>query len=141
LRGVLGIDYGEKRVGLALTSLDARLPEPLVTLPNETNIYSSIKSIVEEFSVGLIVVGMPRNSKGELTDQSKIVDGFVVELKKQLTAEVVTQDEGLTSVKAVERLDEYGKPYKKSDIDSMSAAIILEDYFSSHSVLFDDEEL
>jgi putative holliday junction resolvase len=138
LRGVLGIDYGEKRVGLALTSLDARLPEPLVTLPNEANIYNSIRSITGEFDVGLIVVGMPRNSSGELTEQSKSVEYFAQELQKHIDSKVVFQDESLTSVKASERLDEYGKPYKKSDIDSMAATIILEDYFSSAS--FEDGE-
>jgi putative Holliday junction resolvase len=138
LRGVLGVDYGEKRVGIALTSLDARLPEPLVTLPNETNIYSSIKSIAEEFDVGLIVVGMPRNSSGELTEQSRVVEIFIKQLRDEAGTKIVTQDESLTSVKAVERLDEYGKPYKKSEIDSMAATIILEDYFAN--INFDDEQ-
>jgi putative holliday junction resolvase len=131
LNGVIGLDYGEKRIGIALTSMDARLPEPLVTLPNENNIYSSIESIIEEFSVGLLVVGMPRNSSGELTKQSKIVNNFVRELKEKTDVEIVLQDESLTSVKAEERLESYGVPYKKSDIDSMAAAILLEDYFNS----------
>lgn len=85
-------------------------------------------AIVEKERVEEIVVGWPRDMSGVETEQTKLVDDFVIELEHALSAKVHKQDEALTSVRARELLDEQHKSYTKEEIDMWSAVIIGRDY-------------
>ncbi|MAU33693.1 Holliday junction resolvase RuvX [Candidatus Saccharibacteria bacterium] len=124
------LDVGEKRIGVAVADVGIRIAVPLLTITVDGDELRTIAEIVERESAKTIVVGYPRNQQGESTAQTAYVERF----SGQLTdiAEVVFQDESLTSVIAEDRLKQSGKPYQKADIDAQAAAIILQDYLETY---------
>lgn len=126
-RTILALDVGEKRIGVAQGDEDMRIAFPYDTIETDGNEIQAIAKLVVANDVGTLVVGYPRNQSGDPTAQTQYVEDFVARMK-YLPAEVVFQDESLTSVMAEERLNKQKKPYSKGDIDAMAACIILEDY-------------
>lgn len=126
---ILAIDYGSKRVGLAIAHKIARLPRPLTTLQASEHLLAAIQRIIVEESIGLVVVGVPHNMDGSESKQSQLCAAFARELSSVLTVPVRTADETLSSEEAESALRAIGKDYSKSDVDAMSAAVILERYF------------
>lgn len=133
---VMGVDYGSKRVGLALANLETRLPSPFKTIENK-NIFDDIKDIIETNSVSIIIIGYPRNLNGDKTKQTIEVEDFIAILKKQINTEIHTQDEALTSVKAENELKSQKKQYNKEDVDALAATFILEDWLKDNYLLRD----
>lgn len=123
---LLGLDIGEKRIGVAWASSEVKLAVPGEVLANDQTIFERIQKLVTQKNAETVVVGLPRNSKGEETQQSVYVRNFVAKL--ELSVPIHFQDESLTSVLAEGRLKASGKPYTKSDIDAAAAALILNDY-------------
>lgn len=128
---VLALDFGEKRVGMAVANNEVKVPRILPTLIVDDTLHEQIRDTVTYEGIDTIVVGYPRNLSGEATAQSATVEAFVGTLKEIVGIPVVTQDESLTSIRAEEILRERGKPYSKADIDAESAALILQDYLES----------
>ncbi|HUA13063.1 MAG TPA: Holliday junction resolvase RuvX [Candidatus Sulfotelmatobacter sp.] len=131
---ILGVDYGQKRIGLALVSLDAKLPSPLKTLPNEDNLPQLLNELIKDKNVERIVLGLPRNLSGQDTEQTKIVRDFGESLVRTTNLPVDFQDEALTSTKAEEELRARGKPYAKEDVDALAATYILEDWLKDNEI-------
>ena len=129
---VLSIDYGDKRVGLALASLESRLPSPLTTIINDANLLNTIGQIIEKENVVAIVTGYTRGLDGQSTPQTQVIEEFVVKLKESFKLQIETQDEALTSQKAEDELSKRGKPYKREDVDALAATYILDDWFNDH---------
>lgn len=127
---ILGVDAGEKRVGVAIANVIARLPRPYTTLPNDEQLLLSLKKIAQDEDVGLIVLGLPRNLEGEETGQTAWVREFAESLKA-VELPIVFHDEALSSKAAEEELLARGKSYAKVDIDALAAAYILADYLES----------
>lgn len=125
---LLGLDIGEKRIGVARANTIAKLPEPLKTLANDADFIRNLKNLIDEYKANQLIIGLPRGLDGQDTKQTKYVLDFVDELKLQIKLEISLQDEALTSVKAKEYLSSSKKSYQKSDIDSVSAMFILDDY-------------
>jgi putative Holliday junction resolvase len=111
---VLALDYGHKRVGVAVSSLYARLAHPLTTLENDEHLLDNLKNIIEQENVICIVVGYPRGMEGQETKQTKIASEFADKLKTELTIPIELQDESLTSVKAESELAK--KAYTKAEM-------------------------
>lgn len=126
---ILSLDVGERRVGVAIANVIAKLPRPLTTLDNTDDIWEQIKQLVAEHDVETIVVGLPRNLSGDDTAQTHYVRSFAEKLAEYT---VVFQDEALTSHKAEKELNSRGKPFAKGDIDALAATYILEDYLTAH---------
>jgi putative Holliday junction resolvase len=126
-QSVIALDYGEKRIGVAIASSVARLARPLTTLANDEHLMTSLKDLINNENVGQIVVGYPRGLDGQETNQTRVVDQFVSSLGA-LELPVQTQDESLTSVHAETELNKRKKDYSKADIDALAATYILEDY-------------
>lgn len=126
---VLAIDYGEKRVGVARASVIARLPEPLVTLENNSKLLSEIKKLAEEQNATTLVVGLPRSLEGVDTEQTMKVRDFIDQLHQEGFS-VVAQDEAVTSEYAKSELLSTKKAFGKSDIDQLAAVYILQDYLN-----------
>lgn len=126
MTSVLALDVGTKFIGVA--SADTRIPiaSPLATIAVDGDEVTAIKKLVADKSAELIVVGYPRNQAGEATEQTAYAQSFADKLCD--IAQVVYQDESLTSVMAENRLKASGKPYQKTDIDAEAATIILQDY-------------
>jgi putative Holliday junction resolvase len=129
ISNVLGLDIGEKRIGVARANMVAKIPTPLCTLENDDNFIDKLKSIANKEQVDLVVIGLPRNMSGEETKQSQYVRKFVNAKIKQLGFKVLFADETLSSVSAQERLLLSKK--SKTGIDSIAASIILEDYLKT----------
>jgi putative holliday junction resolvase len=128
LSNYLGIDYGEKRVGLAVADSDSKLASPLDTVaPHEL-----VEAIKQRGPFDVVVVGLPRSLDGHDTPQTIAVRRFCDDvLWRKLRIDAVFQDEAGTSAIAEERLQEAGKPYTKADIDAEAATIILQDYLDA----------
>lgn len=123
----IGLDVGEKRIGVAKGDSGVRLAVPVMTINVDGDEISAINKFLTSESADVVVVGYPRNQSGETTKQTEFVEQFVSRLS-EVSAKIVYQDESLTSVIAEQRLIAHKKPYQKADIDSMAASIILQDY-------------
>jgi putative holliday junction resolvase len=129
---VLALDVGEKRVGVAVASLEARLPQPLTTLLQGDNFYNDLKQIIETENVSELVIGLPRGLAGQTTEQTLAIAEFTKHLKQQFELPIHFQDEAVTSKQAESELQARGKTYNKADIDALAATYILEDWFMDH---------
>ncbi len=132
---VLGIDYGLKRTGLALSDPLRIFAYPYKTLINDKNFWIGLKKVIEEKNVEKIILGFPLNEsrgKSHITDQVK---KFAKELEKKFKIEIILWDEGYTSVMAQEKvIESVTKKSKRRDkglLDQNAAAIILQEYLNS----------
>jgi putative Holliday junction resolvase len=130
-RTLVGLDVGEKRIGVSVADIGVRIAVPLETIEVDGTEIQQITEIVLKEGADKIVVGYPRNQAGEATTQTEYVENFT-KLLKDIDATIVFQDESLTSVMAEQQLISYKKPYTKGDIDARAAAIILQDYLEAH---------
>jgi putative Holliday junction resolvase len=131
-KSVLALDVGTQRIGIAATSLAARLPRPLATLKQDENFFTALKDIIETENVEVLVVGLPRGLGGQHTAQTRAVEVFTDELRKHCKLPVHLQDEAVTSKQAEAELEARGKPYGRGDIDALAATYILEDFLAEH---------
>ena len=123
----ISLDVGEKRIGVAVADGSVRIAVPYATVEVDGNEIEAIAKIYLDQAAETIVVGYPRNQQGEATAQTHYVENFTKKLE-DFDAEIVFQDESLTSVIAEQRLIAQKKPYMKGDIDAQAASIILQDY-------------
>jgi putative Holliday junction resolvase len=131
---VLALDVGERRIGVALASTIARLAAPLTTIDarKTPDTFAEIQKLVNDNSATVVVVGLPRDMKGDDTAQTIYCRKFAADLGEKLSTTIVLQDETATSLAAEERLKASRKPYTKADIDAHAAVIILQDYLARH---------
>ncbi|MBQ3470284.1 endolytic transglycosylase MltG [Candidatus Saccharibacteria bacterium] len=126
---VLGLDVGEKRIGVAQADSATRIAVPVGYIIADGTEWEEIRRFSTRFNTKLFVVGLPRSNDGNETAQSQYVRNFVARLAKELPgAQVKFQDESLTSVVAEERLRSRRKAYEKGEIDAEAASIILQDF-------------
>jgi putative holliday junction resolvase len=127
IKQLLGLDVGQKRIGVARASSAAKLAEPLITIKSE-NALNKLDQIVKEQGAETVVVGLPRNLKGDDTAQTAWVRQWVDGAKKQIKLPFYWQDEALTS-----RIAEVEREAHKSahDVDALAAAIILQDFLDA----------
>lgn len=133
-KAVLALDVGDSRIGVAVASLEARLPRPLTTLERENgNLFDELSGLVAQENVQCLVVGLPRGLDGQTTEQTMAAEAFVQELKQHLPLPVDMQDEAVTSKQAEAELEARGKPYRREDIDALAATYILEDWLAAQT--------
>jgi putative Holliday junction resolvase len=134
MQRVLAIDYGEKRVGLALSDLMQIIGSPFKTIQNNPELIAEIQSIIKEKEVGCVIVGLPKGMKGQMTAQTERVLNFVDKLK-EINIKVELIDERLSSVSAAKALVEQGikTGHNKGLIDQTAAAIFLQQYLDTQS--------
>jgi len=132
---ILGIDYGRKRTGVAVTDPLKIVAGNLATVPTHT-LMQFIKDYIEREPVERIVIGQPTQLNGEPSESMKYITPFVNRLKKELPdMPVVMYDERFTSTIAHQAMIDGGM--KKSDrrdkarVDAIAATIILNDYLQS----------
>lgn len=132
---LIALDVGTKRIGVAKADSAVRIavPYPAVEVEDGEE-FKKIASLARAWDINSFVLGLPRNSQGEETEQSRYVRQFAKELKRAIPdAKICFQDESLTSVEAEKRLKGRKKGYKKGDIDSEAATIILQDFLEKHT--------
>ena len=133
----LGIDHGDKRMGIAASDDLGMLAHPLEFIlaePYEAFL-TRLKTIMVERQIEQIVVGMPRNMDGSYGPQALKVRDFVEALKNSVVVPVQIWDERLTSVAAEKHLREAGVNAKKAKakVDASAAAVMLQSYLDSFS--------
>lgn len=132
---LLGVDHGDRRIGLALSDPIPMIASPLTTLTvdNAQEAIDAIIEIVKEYNVVFVVVGFPLGMKGQETAQTKHVKNFANALIKN-GIRVVLQDERLTSVSAKKSIIEQKKKPNKNKglVDQTAAAILLQQYIDIH---------
>jgi len=136
LKRILGIDYGSKRIGIAVSDPLGIIAQGVSVVANSSTMINEIKKLVHEYSAEMIVVGMPLNLKGEKGIKAEEVEKFITQIEKELQIEVVRFDERFTSKMAHQTLRDMEvkkkKRQAKGTIDRMAAALILQGYLDSH---------
>ncbi len=127
-RNIIGLDIGDKRIGVSLADSIGRIAMPLTTLIVDGTEVVKLQTILLEHEIDQLVVGLPRNQAGEQTAQSDKVRQFTEAKLKAFDLPIKYQDESVTSVLAESQLASSKKPYSKADIDARAAALILQDY-------------
>jgi putative Holliday junction resolvase len=125
----IGLDVGLKHTGLARASTAARLAEPLMSVSTE-DVVKTLRSLIMENDIDSIVIGLPRNLSGDDTSQTDWVRQWVKENKPHINKPLYWQDEALTSKVAASR-QIIKKQQATADIDSLAAAIILQDFLDT----------
>jgi putative Holliday junction resolvase len=149
--GILGIDYGRARIGLALADSQAALPRPLETLKriNRNEDMRRLRDVVRAHAVKRIVVGLPLRLDGSRGDMAEEASRFAERVRKQLGVPVEMIDERLTSWEAERLLEEQaGKVFhddaktshrkrresSRASVDAMAAAVILKEYLEQQQI-------
>ena len=142
---VLGVDFGRRRIGLALSDHTGLLASPWQMMPAGSTPEASaeaLATLIEERraaekddlgDLSGIVVGLPRRLSGEDTSETALVRAFANALVKRLGVPVHLQDERLSSREAEQRLAVHEKDWRrrKSKLDAAAAAIILQDFLDA----------
>ena len=132
---ILGIDYGEKRIGLAVSDPNGRIALPVgcLTCPDKEAVFHRITDIVREKEVEFLVIGLPLSLMGGRGVQADKVKKWAAELGERLGLPVVLWDERYTSKQAARELSLMGRKIKnnKGKIDQMAATFLLQSYLDS----------
>lgn len=129
----LGVDYGTKRVGLALSDPLGLTARPLAVVPR-SKIVEEVVSLVKEQEVGTIVVGLPTGLGGDEGISASEARKLADELAAATGVDVVLRDERYTSRMAESALLESGmkRRQRRESVDKVAAAIILQDYLDDN---------
>jgi putative holliday junction resolvase len=140
----LGVDYGDVRIGLALSDELALLAHPAATLANDGSTVATIRDLVIRKQVTGIVLGIPRNMNGTFGPSADKAKKFGEELRKHLPEQrLIFWDERLTTAEAQRVLHGAGKNTKSSRpvLDQVAAQILLQSYLDSLQLAAPREEL
>ena len=125
-KNILALDVGDRRIGVALADSQIKIAVPYGYLERSDRIIQQITELMLDHDINILVIGYPRNQSGEATKQTESVEQFAEELAEiEIDADLVFQDESLSSVEAERRL---GRVKDKGEIDAEAASIILQDY-------------
>ena len=135
---VLALDYGTKRIGVAISDKYGIVATPLSTLrftknQNIIDLISQIVSISKEYDVQTILVGKPQTFEKSQEVNIRRIDDFINTLKKRTTIYIDTWDESYSTSNAKDMLLSLGQHFKKSKdkIDSVAASVFLQEYLNS----------
>ena len=135
---ILGIDYGDSRVGLAITDPLGFTAQGLETISHKGNdkiVLKRLDEIFEQYQIDTIVIGMPYNMDGTKTFRAEITEKFIHKLKcKYNKIKIETMDERLTTVAAHKTMNflDVNKTKKRGIVDTISAVYILEMYMNKN---------
>ena len=133
---ILGIDYGEARVGVAITDALNITAQGLETIQRNNSdkiVLRRLDEILEQYEIDTIVVGLPLNMNGTISKRAEITEKFVHKLKcKYSKIKIEVIDERLTTVAAHRTMNflDVNKNKKRNIVDTISAVYILETYLN-----------
>ena len=133
---ILGIDYGESRVGIAITdplNITAQWLETIERNGSDKIVLKRLDEIFAKYDVDTIIVGMPYNMNGSISQRAEVTQKFVHKLKcKYNDKKIDTIDERLTTVEAHKTMNflDVNKHKKRGIVDTISAVYILETYLN-----------
>ena len=126
---VLGIDYGDKKMGLAFGESDINTAVPLEVIPNnQEETFKLIAKEIETEDIDLVVVGIPtRVNPHHTSEQLDKTQAFISKLKEYLSIPVEVEDESYTTVESLRLQQEEGA---QADEDALAAMLIVQAYFN-----------
>lgn len=131
---ILGIDYGDARVGISITDplgITAQGIETIHHSGNDKIVLKRLEELINEYTVTTLVIGMPLNMNGTKSERAEITEKFIHKLKCKFgKINIETIDERLTTVAAHKTMNylNINKHKKKNIVDTISAVYILETY-------------
>jgi len=131
----MGIDYGEKRIGIALSDPLLTFAYPLTTLINNSSIFSELKKIINDKSITKIILGFPPIRFKSSKELSEKVLRFKSEIESLNKVEIILWDEEYSSAiakeKIIQSVSKKSKRKEKDLLDKFAAAVILQEYLDS----------
>ncbi|MCX7544253.1 Holliday junction resolvase RuvX [Marinicella gelatinilytica] len=132
---VLGIDYGQKRIGLAVGQTFTASANPLKVIGNNKDTLNQLQQVIDEWQIDLIVMGLPLTMDGEEQLITRQVKNFAKKLRHLTQLPVAFSDERLSSYEAErgfqqQRQQQTRKAKHKNNLDAEAAAIILQSWFN-----------
>ncbi|NLV88511.1 MAG: Holliday junction resolvase RuvX [Tissierellia bacterium] len=129
---IMGLDVGDKTIGVAISDLLQITAQGLTTIKRESNEkdLNRLEAIIKEYNIKKIVIGLPKNMNNTIGPQGEKVIKFAERIKNKLKVEVIYEDERLTTV-AAERLlieGDMRREKRKNVIDKVAATFILQTY-------------
>jgi putative Holliday junction resolvase len=123
----VGIDFGQVRIGVAVSDFDAILVSPVKTLPNDATLTTMLTEIFKEYDPIYIAIGNPIHLSGADSDKAKMIRSFANSMRDFYTGNIYLIDERLSTNQSISQLHEMGKNVKtsKSFLDQMAAVNIL----------------
>jgi putative Holliday junction resolvase len=133
----LAIDYGSKRVGLAISDPLGIIAQGVGTVENDETLTTRISDLVRKRDVVAVVVGIPYGPDGGKGAKAIEVEDFIAKLRNELAVDIQTWDESYSSVNAQRTFIEAGMKRKKRQqkhrVDEMAARLMLQEYLDHHS--------
>jgi putative holliday junction resolvase len=133
---VLGFDFGEKRIGVAVGDTLLKLAHPLLTIETEENAakFAQIEALLNEWQPALLIVGLPMSLDGEAHAMTALAQKFAQRLEGRFNLPVMMVDERLSSAEASQSLREAGVRGRaqKTFLDQVAAQTILQSYFDAY---------
>jgi putative Holliday junction resolvase len=129
---ILGLDYGRRRIGVAVSDPLGLIAQPITTWVGLSwgEVGEKVCSLMEAMEVDRVILGLPLTLRGEKGHMAREVEKFSIQLKRQISIPVILWDERLTSVQSqrvIHSMD--GKPSrKKASVDLVAAVLLLQSY-------------
>lgn len=132
MQRIMGIDYGDARVGVAVSDPLGITAQGLETIKNTGGkaLFCRLAELIDKYNPAAVVVGYPKNMNGTLGKRAKLTQDFADKLKKIYPGKIVLFDERLSTAEAVRSLNETnvrGKK-RKNVVDTVAAVLILQTY-------------
>lgn len=135
MQRVLGLDIGDKTIGVAISDLLGVTAQGLTTIKRVTNQldYEEVFKYIKEYGVETLIVGLPKNMNNTLGPQSEKVIKFAEKLKNKYKVEIIYIDERMTTISAERVLIEGSvrREKRKKYIDKIAATYILQNYLDT----------
>lgn len=136
---ILGLDYGSKTVGVAISDELGITAQPIMTIERKSEnklrkTLAKIEEIIDEYKVSFVVLGYPKNMNNTIGPRAEATEVFKEHIERRTGLEVVLQDERLTTVESERILMESGvrREDRKEYVDKMAAAIILQSFLDAY---------
>jgi putative holliday junction resolvase len=135
MQRILAIDYGEKRIGLALTDPMQIIAKPYQTVQFQSKaiLVTTLLQIIKEQDVSLVILGLPWGSEGQETKKTLEVKKFGIYLESQLPVPMEFWDERFSTAEANSELKKMGYDFMKARefVDAVAASLILRSYLEN----------
>lgn len=132
-RRYLGLDVGNKRIGVAVGNDEARIASPLVVIERTTLEHDAAQllDLAREYEAEMVIVGLPRNADNSASEQEALTRGYAQQLQSSTGLPFRFQDERYSTAAALRQQRERGTSEKRgrATLDAAAAAVILQDFF------------
>jgi putative Holliday junction resolvase len=134
----MGLDIGDKRIGIALSDPEDILASPLTTIirNDDSSAIGKIKELIDTNEVNCLVIGLPYSLSGEKSSQTNTTLSFIDKIKSEIDIKIILEDERFSTSVAQRLLSQQGKKKRKNkgDIDAAAAAYILQGYLDKKRI-------